>query len=53
MTTFKVSAKSKVNSVAGAITGIIVEEGRVEIKAIGSRRGKPGNKGALQLQGDF
>lgn len=36
MTTFKVSAKSKVNSVAGAITGIIVEEGRVEIKAIGA-----------------
>ena len=36
MTTFKVSAKSKVNSVEGAITGIIEEEGRVEIKAIGA-----------------
>ena len=32
----KVSSKSNPNSVAGAIAGIIAEEGKVELQAIGA-----------------
>ncbi|MGC8716434.1 MAG: stage V sporulation protein S [bacterium] len=36
MTTLKVSAKSNPNSVAGALAGVIREEGSVEMQAIGA-----------------
>ncbi|HRR91226.1 MAG TPA: stage V sporulation protein S [bacterium] len=36
MTTLKVSAKSNPNSVAGALAGVIREEGTVEMQAIGA-----------------
>ena len=36
METLKVSAKSIPNSVAGALTGCIRENGRAEIKAVGA-----------------
>lgn len=36
MTTLKVSAKSNPNSVAGALAGVIREEGIVEMQAIGA-----------------
>ncbi len=36
MTTLKVSAKSNPNSVAGALAGVIREEGAVEMQAIGA-----------------
>ncbi|MGC8971971.1 MAG: stage V sporulation protein S [bacterium] len=36
MTTLKVSAKSNPNSVAGALAGVIREEGVVEMQAIGA-----------------
>jgi len=36
MTTLKVSAKSNPNSVAGALVGVIREEGTVEMQAIGA-----------------
>jgi stage V sporulation protein S len=36
MTTLKVAAKSNPNSVAGALAGVIREEGTVEMQAIGA-----------------
>lgn len=36
METLKVSSKSVTNSVAGAIAGVIREEGQVEIQAVGA-----------------
>ncbi len=36
METLKVSAKSKPNAIAGAIAGVIREEGEVEIQSIGA-----------------
>lgn len=36
MTTLKVSAKSNPNAVAGALAGVIREEGVVEMQAIGA-----------------
>lgn len=36
MANFKVSAKSSPNSVAGALAGVIREQGRAEMQAIGA-----------------
>lgn len=36
MTTLKVAAKSNPNSVAGALAGVVREEGSVEMQAIGA-----------------
>ncbi len=36
MQTLRVSAKSKPNTVAGAIAGVIREEGQVEVQTVGA-----------------
>ena len=42
MDVIKVSAKSRSTSVAGAIAGVIRENGKAEVQAIWGRRCKPG-----------